>query len=597
MSDILNEMSNQFVLFPIKYNTIWNMYKKAVSAFWTAEEIDLSKDLSDWEKLNTNEQFFIKNILAFFAGSDGIVNENLSVRFMNDVKIQEAKCFYGFQIAMENIHCVAPNTQVMTDEGYFCIYTLENKYVNVWNGTEFSSVMVMKTSESADAYEVSLSNGMCLICTSNHEWLIKDNEQRIKTIDLTEGMQIIQYEYPVIDKVDDYLFNDVCTHGLISFQNLRNSRINYNPLKYNCRPQHFVPINYSVSTKIEWLKGAFQNVIIINKICKFENDNVLFLKDVQLMLTTLGIFSSVDAEKQQLLITFKMVKKLLNLGLILDSYILMYLEKEEEKEEEGEGEGQFDNISIISIKKLDIQLPMYCFEEHKNHTGVFNGILTGQSETYSLLLDTYIKDEKEKSQLLNAIDTIPCIKLKAEWAMKWITNKDVSFTTRLVAFACVEGIFFSGAFCAIFWLKERGVLPGLCLSNEFISRDESLHTEFAIHLYSLLTEHRLEESVIYDIVKEAVSIEDEFINHSIPCDMLGMNKSLMSQYIKFVADRLISQLGYNTVYNVTNPFQFMERIGLNNKSNFFEHTRISDYSKAWIGKENDEMKFSLDADF
>jgi len=255
-------------------------------------------------------------------------------------------------------------------------------------------------------------------------------------------------------------------------------------------------------------------------------------------------------------------------------------------------------LRITTIKKMDIKVPMFCFEEPHRHTGVFNGILTGQSETYSLLLDTYIKDSKEKTHLLNAIDTIPCIAKKAEWAMKWITDKSSSFSMRLVAFACVEGIFFSGAFCAIFWLKERSLLPGLCLSNEFISRDESLHTEFAIHLYSLLPEDKLDEQVIRDIVTEAVAIEDEFIIDSIPCHMLGMNSELMSQYIKFVADRLIVQLGYNKIYNVNNPFPFMDRIGLANKSNFFEHTRQSEYAKARVGgKGGDADTFGLDADF
>lgn len=322
MASILDNSDNRFVLFPIKHDSIWQMYKKAVSAFWTAEEVDLSKDYEDWIKLNSNEQHFIKHILAFFAASDGIVNENLAVRFMNDIGCQEAKCFYGFQIAMENIH----------------------------------------------------------------------------------------------------------------------------------------------------------------------------------------------------------------------------------------------------------------------------------SEMYSLMIDTYIKDREEKSHLLNAVNTISTITKKADWALRWIEDKNSSFATRLVAFACVEGIFFSGAFCSIFWLKERGIMPGLTLSNEFISRDESLHTEFAILLYSLLPE-KLDKDIVLSIIQEAVDIEEEFIIDSIPCNLLGMNNKLMRQYIQFVADRLIIQLGYDPVYNVNNPFTFMDRISLTNKTNFFEHTRQSEYARARVGNDAEENTFELDADF
>lgn len=321
--EILVESKNRYVVYPIQYDSVWKMYKLALSSFWTAEEVDLAKDVDDWTKLTENERYFVKHILAFFAGSDGVVNENLSSRFMNEVMIPEAKCFYGFQIAIENIH----------------------------------------------------------------------------------------------------------------------------------------------------------------------------------------------------------------------------------------------------------------------------------SETYSLLIDTYIKDQEEKNHLLNAIYTIPCIKKKADWALRWITNQTDSFAHRLVAFAAVEGIFFSGAFCAIFWLKERGVMPGLTFSNELISRDEGLHTEFAILLYSML-QNKLTQSEIHDIIKEAVEIEIEFITDSIPCQMLGMNATLMTQYIKYVADRLVVQLGYDKIYDTTNPFDFMDRIGLNLKSNFFEH-KPSEYSRANVGGEraNDVFKFTMDAEF
>jgi ribonucleoside-diphosphate reductase beta chain len=320
--ELLSDNDNRFVVFPIKYDDVWKMYKLAVSSFWTVEEVDLGKDMDDWKKLSENEQYFIKHVLAFFAGSDGIVNENLSSRFMNEVQIMEVKFFYGFQIAIESIH----------------------------------------------------------------------------------------------------------------------------------------------------------------------------------------------------------------------------------------------------------------------------------SETYSLLIDTYIKDRQEKDHLLNAINTIPCIKKKADWALQWITSKDDSFAHRLVAFAAVEGIFFSGAFCAIFWLKERGLMPGLTFSNELISRDEGLHTEFAVLLYTML-KNKLAQEEIHAIISDAVEIENEFITESIPCSLLGMNSTLMTQYIKFVADRLVVQLGYDKIYNVANPFDFMERIGLSLKSNFFEH-RPSEYSKANVGNDTKELfNFTLDEEF
>ena len=199
------------------------------------------------------------------------------------------------------------------------------------------------------------------------------------------------------------------------------------------------------------------------------------------------------------------------------------------------------------------------------------------------LIDTYVKDPDEKDRLFRAIETIPCVQKKAEWALKWSEDKDSNFATRLVAFACVEGIFFSGSFCAIFWFKQRGLLQGLTFSNELISRDEGMHTDFAVLLYSML-ENKLDKSIIYQIVDEAVQIENQFICDSINCGMLGMNEMLMSQYIKFVADRLLLQLGYNKKYNVKNPFDFMELISVQGKTNFFE-SRVSDYSLGTMGED------------
>jgi ribonucleotide reductase beta subunit family protein with ferritin-like domain len=316
---ILQENTNRYVMFPIQDQDIWQMYKKQVDCFWRAEEIDLSKDVIQWEQLDEKEKYFISMILAFFAASDGIVLENLAARFMGEVQLSEARAFYGFQIAMENIH----------------------------------------------------------------------------------------------------------------------------------------------------------------------------------------------------------------------------------------------------------------------------------SETYSLLIDTYIKDLEEKQTLFKAIDNFPCIKKKADWAIKWINDKRSSFATRLIAFACIEGIFFSGAFCSIFWLKKRGLMPGLTFSNELISRDEALHTEFAILLYSKLSK-KVSKSRINEILKEAVEIEKEFICDALPCRLIGMNSDLMCQYIEFVADRLSLQLGNDKIYNAKNPFDFMEMISIEGKTNFFEK-RVSEYSLA--DKTKDEGIFEFDADF
>jgi len=215
------------------------------------------------------------------------------------------------------------------------------------------------------------------------------------------------------------------------------------------------------------------------------------------------------------------------------------------------------------------------------------------SEVYSLLIDTYIKNETEKKTLFQAIDNFPCIKKKADWAIKWIQDNRSSFATRLVAFACVEGIFFSGAFCSIYWIKKKGVLPGLTFSNELIARDEGMHTEFAVLLFRKML-RKTKKSKVYDIVKEAVSIEKEFICEALPCKLLGMNSTLMSQYIEFVADRLVVQLGFPKIYNKSNPFSFMEMISMDGKTNFFEK-RVGDYSLS-DSKKTDQI-FNMDVIF
>jgi len=312
MEDLTDPKNARYTLFPIQHHDIWKAYKNAQAAHWIAEEIDFSQDTTDWEKkLNDNEKYFIENILAFFAGADGIVNDNLMERFSNEVTILEAQFFYGFQIAMENVH----------------------------------------------------------------------------------------------------------------------------------------------------------------------------------------------------------------------------------------------------------------------------------SETYSLMIDTFVKEPEKKAKLFNSLETMDSVKKKGEWAIKWINDKDSSFGTRLIAFAIVEGVFFSGSFCALFWLKKRGLMPGLTFSNELISRDEGLHTDFAVLLYSKI-KNRISEKDVHEIFTEAVKIEKNFIIESLPCSLIGMNSVLMSEYIEFVADRLLTQLEYSKLFNTTNPFPFMENSSLQGKTNFFEK-RVGEYQKSGIGKKRE----------
>jgi ribonucleoside-diphosphate reductase beta chain len=318
---LLQENPNRFVIFPIQHHDLWKMYKDHVSVFWRPEEVDLSKDLRDWVRLTDGEQHFVKRILGFFAGSDGIVMENLGQRFMNEVQVPEAKFFYGVQMMMETVH----------------------------------------------------------------------------------------------------------------------------------------------------------------------------------------------------------------------------------------------------------------------------------SESYSQMIDTYIEDRAEKLEILRSIQTVPCIQKKAEWAVSWIQSEEADFATRLMAFAAIEGVFFSGAFCSIFWLKQRGILPGLTAFNEFISRDEGLHTDFACLLYSKCR-NRLPVDRAHRLMQEAVAIEKEFILEALPCSLIGMNAARMSEYIEFVADRLLVSLGYPKAWNTANPFPWMERISLEGKDNFFEK-RVTNYALAGVGVEASKMTFSLDEDF
>jgi ribonucleotide reductase beta subunit family protein with ferritin-like domain len=563
---LLNEENNRLTVYPIKYDNIWQSYKTQMASFWTAEEIDFSNDYSDFQKLSNNEKHFIKMVLAFFAASDAIVNINLGDRFTKEVQIREAIITYNYQMMIENIHCVSGDTLILTDTGYHEIEKQLNTYVNVWNGVAFSKVLIQYTGDS-ELCNVTLSNGMQLKCTPNHKWFINNdnNKKIIFTKDLKIGDIIYNYELPTIDFESNEL-TDPYERGFNSTYNINSD----------------VPINYSVKTKIIWFEGLCEsnlnNISNINIII-IKHPNFIFLQQVQLMLTTLGVNSYINQNQDCL--TVRSINKLFNLG--FHSKILKPNDIVNSK-----------TIYIVGIEKLSGIHKTYCFNEPNEHAGIFNGILTGQSEVYSLMIDNIVRDVDEKCRLFNAIKEYPCVAKKALWAQKWIESS-APFSQRLIAFAIVEGIFFSGSFCAIFWLKKKNLMPGLCDSNELIARDEGMHCDYAILLYSMI-KNRLTQDVIHTMFKEAIEIEREFICDSLPCSLLGMNSELMVKYIQFVADRLLMQLKYDKIWGVVNPFDFMESISMEGKTNFFE-SRPTQYQKASVLNTSRDTSFIASEDF
>lgn len=650
---LLTPNDKRYVMFPIQDDSIWKMYKKQIDCFWRAEEIDFGKDLNDWNKLSSDERYFISMVLAFFAASDGIVTENLAIKFMGDVQLAEARAFYGFQIAMENIHCVTGTTKILTDNGYYNIKDLVEKKLNIWNGTEFTEVEVKYTGNQP-IYKVELTNGMELDCTSGHKWLIRRGNQlhperckmeKIETQCLTIGDVLEKYDLPIVNNNDPDEFLNPYMHGffcgdgsycnkypviylygkkkeLLPYFQYNSTSISGDVIKFYItdfinKPKYEVPINYSIETKLRWLEGYVDADGCVNNNIKNDSTsiqatsiNYYFLKDIQLLLTTLGVHSNIKImheARQTLLpkndgsgeyalynckkcfvlyITGKSVSQLMNIGFQPKRLTI-------KKCERLLNSNKNSLIRIKSIEKISDDEETFCFNEPKLHTGIFNGILTGQSETYSLMIDTFIKEDEEKEKLFNAVANFPCIAKKADWAKKWINDNRSSFAARLVAFACVEGIFFSSSFASIYWMKKRGLMASLTFSNELISRDEALHCEFAVLLYSKL-QKKLNKKRIYEIIQDAVTIEKEFITKAIPCKLIGMNGKLMTQYIEFVADRLCVQLGYDKIYNSTNPFDFMELISIETKVNFFERTN-SEYALA--NKSKDEDIFEFNADF
>lgn len=609
---LLEDNPSRYCLFPIRFHDIWRAYKNHKNAFWTAEEIDFVADKNDWTyKLNADERYFIEHILAFFAGSDGIVLENLVQNFCREVTAPEARCFYGFQAMMENIHCVTGSTRILTDGGYFLIEDLVGKQVDIWNGHEFSSVKVCYTGDQP-IYRVTLTNGMELDCTPGHKWWIMVNgkEQKMETVDLKKKDEIIPFSTCVLDPPDPEIFLNPYLHGFFCMEgnflpgepviDLCGIHKNLVPiLSYDVaeprgyvirvfiknqinHDKYVVPINYSKTTKLQWLAGLLDAGGKMNRDGRIRiyEWNKSFLRNIQFLLSTLNIPSELKKG-------YLYYKDDVEDHFYYDCHILLMdpmdlktagccphlLRLPDNKE------SSYRPIYVKKVSRISNCQPTYCFEEPKRHTGIFNGILTGQSETYSLMIDTFITEPDRKQELFEAIERIPCITKKANWALCWINKDNNSFAKRLFAFGIVEGLFFSGSFCAIFWLKERGLMTrSLGKSNEWIARDEGLHTDFAVLLYKYI-HNKISVEDAHRIIHEAVLIEEEFICESLPVRLIGMNNDLMKDYIRFVADRLLTQFGYQKLYFKSNPFPFMEKISLDGKTNFFEQ-RVSEYTHA-----------------
>ena len=630
---LLQEDPTRYTMFPLKHLDLWNAYKNHMKAFWTEDELDYPADKQDWAKLSDNERYFIEHILAFFAGSDGIVLENLIENFACEVQVPEARAFYAFQAMIENVHCVSGKTVILTRDGYLPIKDLVDENADVWNGKKWSNVLIQYTGID-ELYKVTLNNGMTLECTSDHEWIVKTKESKIKRVytkNLDFGAQLVRIKYPPTTPYKDMHYPYV--HGLMSAYYSMNTTKNYStklvlPKSYSqylstlvgtkyfkttdngffivdishriTHPVFFVPLNDKVETKLIWLEGLYDysgtihEDIMGGEIVTLMTIDEEFAHKIQLLYTTLNVncyVEKVSSDIYRVLVDCYNFDKLKKLGFvnhrirrikttIEDVYFLKHNTYE---------------FYVQSVEKLDGVYDTYCFEEPHEHMGVFNGILTGQSTTYSLLIDTFVEDPQRKMELFNAIQTIPCVTKKADWAIKWI-DKSRPFAERLVAFTVVEGIFFSGSFCAIFWLKSKGKMTrALGLSNEFIARDEGLHTDFGVLMYHKLRRKLSRERVI-EIITEAVEIEREFICDSLPCALIGMNSDLMYEYIKFVADRLLVQLGYEKEYNVENPFDFMNNIALSGKTNFFEK-RATEYQNASAVIKQTDKSFDFDDDF
>lgn len=551
---LLNSNEKRDSLYPIRWQGMWDFYKLHLASHWVSQEIDLSKDVNDWNSLNEDEKRYIKYGLAFFAGSDFIVNESQK-KDSEEVQVMEYNFFNDDKISRENIHCVAPDTKVLTDKGYFPIQKLALGQAKIWNGYQFSDVNIQMTSFNSAIYRVVLSDGRSLDCTETHEWIILEGEklQKEYTINLKGGERIFPYNFPFLSypkDVFEYHKQSITQKlegaELVLFE---DGRILGTEIKYTSKKE--------AREFQETLEGFACDSIVYNK------------KGYSVLIYARALY--------KLILALEIVSKKYPKN--KDFYF-------------------FQNISparVVSIEYV-YDSRTYCFNEPLNHTGVFNGICTGQSTTYADLLEAYVKDNKERETLKNAVKSIPTIQKKAEWMREYIEKG--TFVERLIAEAIMEGIFFSGTFCAIFWMRKRGKLSALCDANEFIARDEGIHRDFNCYLYREVVKNKIPEPILEDMIRKAVLIEQEFVVESLPVKLLGMNEELMCKYIEYVADHLVYNLINKRIYKVENPFDdWMNAISLKVKADFFVH-RPTAYSKTSIlsSKEDAQIRFD-DMDF
>lgn len=493
--------------YPIQRQDIWEFVKLQQRSYWVTEEVNVSSDKADFDRLSPVAQHGIKRILAFFAASDVIVAVNLAERFKKDIPILEVGFFYDGQINMENIHCVSGDTLILTTEGHLRIDGLVGREVTVWNGESFVPVTIRQTSKFDVLNVVTLDNGLSLNCTAGHKWLLVDGK-RVETKDLTSGDLLLPWNPPV------------CSEQIAREAAAR---------------------------------------VLDNLSTHFTQKSREIILDLQLV----GISSALN-DKGQLSLPENIKEYLLSFA--TDQPLVI-------------GKQDVPTVRVLSVSKNVTINPTYCFNEPILHQGVFGGILTGQSEQYSILLDTIVTNVNERTMLLNAATTIPVVTKMTNWMNECI-NSRTPFAYRVLMMACVEGIFFSGCFAIIFWLKKRGVMPGLTQSNELISRDEGLHTRFALHLYNILSpENKLSDDEIARIFDMAVKIAIEFTNDCLPEPLPELNATLMERYLYFVADSHLSRIGIAPQYNIREcPLTYMENINMEGVTDFFAR-QVTNYSK------------------
>lgn len=639
------DIKKRYSIFPITHGDLWEMYKKAESQTWVAEEIDLSKD--NFNELKDNEKEYLKNILAFFAISDGLVIDNIATNFMNEVDVLEAQYFYGHQTFIEQVHCVTEDTLILTKNGNKKIGDYVNTKQNVWNGSEWSTVDIVETGIQ-DIYEVMLSNGMSIKCTNEHEFwlrignhrhpeLCKDVKYKLKDIEIGNIISNYELHNPIslecYEKLENPYVNGFFsadgsyankTPRLVLFADKQKLYHIFEPLitskkdrkdKFTfyltnkVKDKFFVPIgSYSLDDKLRWLEGYLDGDGCVNlnrdkeyTSIQFSGININFLKEIQLLLIELGCIISIKegrdehedvilgnlakCKKQYLgYISGNNVYKLVTLG-FNPKRLLIKTKKIISPRP--------TLIRVEKITKLKEKEMTYCFNEPLKHSAVFNGVLTGQSNGYSLLIDTYIKNNKEKEDLFNSMETNPAVAKKVAWAEKWIQHP--SFSHRLIAFACVEGISFSSVFSGVFWFRSRNKMSGLGGMNELILKDETAHYEFALNLYKnyVKDEYKINTLEISRIILECYDTEKTFIEESLPDGLQGLTKEMMIQYVKYVTDIVLNDFGCDREFNVNNPLDYMSRIGLSAKNNFFEK-RDGEYTRLEIPTTNEGI---FDTDF